>query len=205
MPFNLHELQNGVAYWHNTNWPEDFHNAFYQDMIDINPQGNFDQAWWEQFLPVLGRWRATRPCSHAYFIRRAQNRFQRLSEAWADVIVQHLAEDIENVEWDHISVFPGIVSEIKNVASPVFSSKFCHFLAPAIFPVIDNAAMGNPFPTYQQYYSEGRREWCETDNDIRDALMDLITNEIGPTVAPDYPTKCKVIELCFIGRNQNNG
>lgn len=63
-----------------------------------------------------------------------------------------LASDIAQVQWAQVAAFVKIVSEIKNVASPVFTSKFCHFLAPRIFPFIDNATMGNPFFSYEAYY-----------------------------------------------------
>ena len=205
MPFQPNELNQGIEYWRHTNWPQDFHNAFYQHIANLWVQGLFNQEWWDAFLPILRQWRATRPRSSEYLTERAQNRFDALRNIWINNIVNVIGQDIEAIEWQNIAPFVGMVAEIKNVQSPVFSSKLCHFLAPHIFPVVDNAAMGNPFDSYQAYFNTGRQEWCETDNDTRGILTNLITNEIGPNMVQGYPVKCKVIELCFIGRNQNNG
>ncbi len=205
MPFHPDELNQGIEYWRHTNWPQDFHNAFYQHIAAIRAQGLFNQEWWDAFLPILRQWRATRPRSSEYLTERAQNRFDALNNIWNQNIVPVIGQDIEAIEWINIAPFVSSVAEIKNVHSPVFSSKLCHFLAPHIFPVVDNAAMGNPFESYEEYFNSGRQEWRETDNETRRALMDIIANEIGPDMVPDYPVKSKVIELCFVGRNQNNG
>jgi hypothetical protein len=205
MPFHRNELNQGIEYWRHTNWPQDFHNGFYQHIAEIRAQGLFNQQWWDAFLPILRQWRATRPRSSEYLTERAQNRFAALNYFWNQNIVPVVGQDIEMIEWLHIAPFVLLVAEIKNVQSPVFSSKLCHFLAPQIFPVVDNAAMGNPFCSYEEYFNAGRQEWHETDDDIKEELMDIITNEIGLDMLPDYPEKCKIIELCFIGRNQNNG
>ena len=204
MAFQLRELNQAIAYWRNTNWPQDFHNGFYQHLGEIRAQGLFNQKWWDAYLPILRQWRATRPKSSAYMTQRAQNSFNALNSIWNQDIVPVMAQDIETIEWQIIAPFVRLVAEIKNVHSPVFCSKLCHFLAPHIFPVVDNAAMGNPFDSYEEYFSAGRREWYETENDTRNILIDLISNEIGTNMVPDYPIKCKIIELCFIGRNQNN-
>ena len=205
MAFQPNELNQGIAYWRRTNWPQDFHNAFYQHIAKIRADGLFNQQWWDAFLPILRQWRAHRPRSSAYLTARAQNRFDSLNNSWNQNIVPVIGQDIEAIEWLSIAPFVRLVAEIKNVRSPVFSSKLCHFLAPHIFPVVDNAAMGNPFDSYETYFNAGRQEWCETDNDTKGILTDLITNEIGPNMVLNYPVKCKVIELCLIGRNQNNG
>lgn len=205
MPFQPNELNQGIEYWRHTNWPQDFHNDFYQHIAEIRAQGLFNQEWWDAFLPILRQWRATRPRSSVYLTQQAQNRFDALNNIWNQNIAPVIGQDIEAIDWLNIAQFVRLVAEIKNVRSQVFSSKLCHFLAPHIFPVVDNAAMGNPFDSYEAYFNAGRQEWCETDNDTRDILMDLITNEIEPNMVPGYPVKCKIIELCFIGRNQDNG
>lgn len=100
--------------------------------------------------------------------------------------------------------FPSLAAEIKDVASPVFTSKFCHFLAPRIFPVVDNRAMGNPFETYRQYFVTGRAEWLGTDAATQDELIRLLSQEVGAPLFDGYPTKCKVIEICMIGRHSKS-
>jgi hypothetical protein len=104
------------------------------------------------------------------------------------------------LEWHQIAAFPTLVAEIKDVTSPVFTSKFCHFLAPRIFPVTDNKLMGLPFPTYEAYFTAGRAEWLGTDRATQDDLIKLLTHEVGEPLFGDFPMKCKLIELCMIGR-----
>jgi hypothetical protein len=205
MPLTIGQLKQGISYWRrDTKWPRDFHNEYYQDLAAINPRGGFNQRWWEQFLPILRAWRATRPCSSTFLTCRAQAQFGALHKAWTATVAPHLAKDIGELEWHQIAEFPILVAKIKDVASPVFSSKFCHFLAPHIFPVVDNAAMGNPFGTYEKYFTTARAEWCNTDAKTQAKLSVLLTREIGGSVFSGFPMKCKLIELCMIGRRQNS-
>jgi hypothetical protein len=199
----LGELQRGVTYWRDTGWPRDFHNAFYRDMADTNPHGAFDDSWWAVFLPVLRAWRATRPRGSVFLTARAKARFSALTQTWALTVEPNLGHDIASLEWSQVSTFPMLVGEIKDVASPVFASKFCHFLAPAIFPVVDNAAMGNSFPTYQACFTAYKAEWSSTDEVTRQALVSRLAHLINAPLADGYPTKNKVVELCLIGRNHS--
>jgi len=202
MSFTTGELLAGIRYWRTTQWPRDFHNQYYQQkLMPMNPRGVFNDEWWQQFLPVLVDWSATRPKRHDQLTERARSRFQRLTEAWSTFVAPHLNEDIAVVDWSHVHAFPGVVGEVKAVRSPVFTSKFCHFLAPAIFPVVDNRAMGNPFSSYADYYQTARQEWLGTDSTTQDELVTKLTEAIGPSPPFDaYPMKCKLIELCLIGR-----
>lgn len=203
MPLTLTELNAGIAYWRKTRWPQDFHGAFYSRMQAANPRGCFTQEWWSIFLPELAKWKALRPKSPLLITSRAAARFQRLSEAWAECMTEDvLTADIAQVEWARVVSFVEVVSEIKNVASPVFTSKFCHFLAPGIFPVIDNAAMGNPFPSYKAYYETARGEWLQTPDHIRSELIGVFARDAAIERVSDYPAKSKIVELCLIGRNQ---
>ena len=202
MPLTVDELNSGISYWRTTRWPQDFHNAFYQQMVAANPNGNFTATWWSGFLPILSGWKALRPKSQAFVTGRAVSRFSQLSQDWTGVIVPVLQSDIATVSWSQVSAFPATVAQIKNVTSPVFTSKFCHFLAPHIFPVIDNAAMGNPFSTYQAYYSCAQSQWIATHPSVQADLVGILTHAIGTNPILSYPMKCKIIELCLIGRHQ---
>jgi len=194
------EFERGVTYWLATRWPRDFHNSFYRNMADANPCGAFDDVWWADFLPVLRAWRATRPRGSAFLTMRAQARFSALSRAWALAVEPNLGHYIESLDWFRVSAFPALVAEIKNVASPVFASKFCHFLAPAIYPLVDNAAIGNPFLTYKACFTAYKREWLSTGEATRLALVSRLAHLVGAPLADGYPAKNKVVELCLIGR-----
>jgi len=203
VPLTATELEQGLAYWRTTAWPRDFHNGFYRTMAETNPHGAFDDAWWAGFLPVLRAWIATRPKSSAFLTPRAQERFSALSSTWALCVEPHLGEDIANVEWRDVAPFPALVAEIKDVASPVFASKFCQFLAPPIFPIVDNAAMGNPHATYEAGFNVYRREWLSTDEAVREALVARLAGLIEEPLAGAFPMTNKVVELCLIGRYQS--
>ena len=134
---------------------------------------------------------------------RAQERFAALFRAWTQCVEPRLGGDIANVEWRDVAPFPALVAEIKDVASPVFASKFCHFLAPPIFPIVDNAAMGNPYATYEAGFNAYRREWLSTDEAVREALVARLAGRIEAPLAEDFPMTNKVVELCLIGRHKS--
>jgi hypothetical protein len=195
------EFDRGVEYWFTTKWPRDFHASVYREMAAANPRGSFDDAWWARFLPVLRAWRATRPRGSDYLTERARQRFSGLSRAWVTAVAPHLGADFADLEWRQVAAFPSVVAEIKDVASPVFASKFCHFLAPAFFPIVDNAAMGNPYPTYSDCYAAYQRQWLLTDQRTRHELVLRLRELIGEPLGRSFPIKGKVVELCLIGRN----
>jgi hypothetical protein len=202
MPLTLNELEQGIHHWRNsTSWPQDFHNEFYRNRADIHPNGLFTREWWDRFVPVLSRWRALRPQSRASITARATPRFNILTQAWQTAVVPVMESDIATIDWSRISPFPDAVAPIKNTLSPVFTSKFCHFLAPHIFPVIDNHAMGRPFKSYEHYYLSAQSEWRSTATTVRNTLARRLTKAIGDPIA-SYPMKCKIIELCLIGRHR---
>jgi len=195
------EFDRGVEYWFEVGWPRDFHRSFYTEIAAANPRGAFDDVWWAGFLPVLRAWRATRPRGSDYLTARARARFAGLSRTWASALQPHLGSDVNDVEWRELTAFPALVAEIKNMDPPTFTSKFCHFLAPALFPVVDGAAMGSPFATYAACYAAYQREWRLTDERIRRELTLRMRELIGAPLTDAFPMKNKVIELCLIGRN----
>lgn len=203
MSLTLTEFERGVAYWREKpRWDQDFHNAFYEEMAAANPHGAFDDRWWEGFLRVLHAWVATRPYGGDFLTPRAQARFVEMSRAWTSVVEPNLAGDIESLRWPDIAAFPAIVAEIKGVDSPVFASKFCHFLAPRVFPLVDNEAMGGKYVTYEACWGAYKMEWLTTTvRGLRDELVARLADLVGPSPAAEYPFKNKVVELCLIGRH----
>jgi hypothetical protein len=201
MSLAINELRNGISYWRSKNFPPDFHNGYYEHvLVAVQANGAFNQKWWDRFFPILKSWKATRGTADLIITTWAQARFEGLSKAWAVAVAPHLGKDIAEVEWHQIAAFPAIVTEIKGVASPVFTSKFCHFLAPRLFPVTDNELLGLPYPTYEKHFTASRTEWLGTDSDTQNELIRLLTNEIGKPLFSGFPMKCKLIELCMIGR-----
>jgi len=158
--------------------PQDFHNCFYEhDLAAVQVDGNFDPEWWDRFIRILHSWRATRPYSFNCLTARAQDRFAPMKKIWSVAVSPYLDNDVAGLEWHQIGAFPELVAEIK--PSPVFTAKFCHFLAPRIFPVIDNTAMHNPFRNYEEYFKAARQQWLDTDSALRDELVSILTKAVG--------------------------
>ena len=60
MPLTIEGLKQAVGYWRGTDWPQDFHNAFYEyELAAVQPHGLFNQDWWDRFVRILSSWRAT--------------------------------------------------------------------------------------------------------------------------------------------------
>lgn len=139
--------------------------------------------------------------------------------------------DIEKVKLDQVKSFIKLAEEMKeeliNSRSPVFASKFCHIcIAPQIFPIIDNKYVGldriyrgagrndsdiKNWNHYIDYYADGIDEWCETEEGIREELVESMKKRVskkarekGMEITPHYPLKTRVIELCYAGRRSFN-
>jgi hypothetical protein len=204
----MRELAVGVAFWRNHQWPADFHNADYQDWARQDPHGNFTPTWWHTIqLPRLQAWIATRGATHADLTARFTERAATLSAVWEEACVPHLDDDISTVTWDQVKAFPAEVALIKptKTSSPVFASKFCHFLLPRIFLVVDNEGLGNRWRTYEDYFKYIQDEWDSTTPPTRTGLITELTRLIeaeGDQVSVSFPMINKIVELRLIGRHQ---
>ncbi|SCL43342.1 hypothetical protein GA0070615_6410 [Micromonospora aurantiaca] len=202
----MRELADGVAFWRSRpKWPADFHNTDYQRWGQQNPNGNFTDLWWQPFLRTLQAWIATRPFSGEVLTSRFKEHATALGVAWQEACVKCLEGDISTVTWDEIKVFPNEVAKIKptKAPSPVFTSKFCHFLLPKVFPVVDNEGLGNGWPTYEAYFRFVQEEWQSTGAATRAELVAELTRLIeatGQHVYPGFPMSNKITELRLIGR-----
>lgn len=203
----MRELADGVAFWRNlTGWPDDFHNADYGEWARQRPDGNFTIDWWCRYqLPRLRRWIATRPSSGEVLTARFLDRAAALGTAWEEACVPHLGDDISAVTWAEVQAFSDATAGIKPMKyapSAVFTSKFCHFLLPKIFPVVDTVALGG-WQTYETYFKHVQAEWESTDeataHDLRAELTRLIEMN-GQPVCPEFPMINKIVELRLISR-----
>ena len=90
-----------------------------------------------------------------------------------------------------------------NAPSPVFTSKFCHFLLPRVFPVVDGEGLGNKWSTYEAYFRFAQAEWSGTDAATRNELSGTLTDLIqatGAEVFSGFPMGNKIVELRLMGR-----
>ena len=202
----MRELADGIHFWRGRRaWPADFHNADYARWDGENPHGHFTLEWWGPFLKRLQAWIATRPVSGRELTARFQAALPALSEAWRSACEPHAGEDITTVSWEEVAAFPATVAEIKPTLtpSPVFTSKFCHFLLPPVFPVVDNEGLGNAWATYERYFRFVQREWETTPEEARTKLMAELRGQIEAAGAPvfgGFPLVNKLVELRLIGR-----
>ena len=201
----MQELADGVAFWRSRpRWPSDFHNSDYERWSRENPNGDFNLAWWERFLPLLRLWIATRPVSGDVLTARFMERAPTLSAAWRSACVPVVEHDISTVSWEQVEAFPSEVARIKptRAPSPVFTSKFCHFLLPKVFPVVDNEGLGNRW-TYEEYFKLVQTLWAHTEPGTQTDLVNELTRLIeasGQPVVSEFPMKNKIMELQLMGR-----
>jgi hypothetical protein len=151
----VRELADGLAFWDSRRWGKDLGNADYETWVKENPHGTFTLEWWKPFLRRLNRWKATRGWDDGTVLTsRFVSCRAELSTVWTEACEPFLDDDITSVTWEQVSAFPILVATIKPTRShsPVFASKFCHFLLPRVFPVVDNEGLGNRWSTYQGYF-----------------------------------------------------
>jgi hypothetical protein len=210
----MHELTGGIAFWRQeTTWPPDFHNADYGIWAAENPEGDFTPDWWQQHqLPRLNAWRASRPISGENLTVRFMKGSTALCAAWKQACFPYVEDDISDVTWEAVKAFPDEVGKIKPTKygpSPVFTSKFCHFLLPKVFPVVDTLGLGGGWRTYEAYFKYVQDEWARTEHEVQVALVAELTKHIiaarGEPVSPGFPMVNKVVELRLIGRRHRIG
>jgi hypothetical protein len=204
----LTELRAGVAFWRtHTKWPHDLHNQDYEKWDQENSDGNFTPEWWHRYqLPRLKSWIATRPVSAEILTKSFEASVPILRTAWQAACLPHLKSTISTVAWEDVAAFPFGVAKIKPMkvgTSAVFTSKFCHFLLPRVFPVVDNQALGNSWPSYENYFKYVQAEWESTNAGTRDLLIAELTRvieECGHPVFAEFPMINKIVELRLMGR-----
>ena len=202
MPLTSREFEQGAEYWTTaTRWPADFHNVFYGQMAERNPNGAFDSAWWQPFARELRRWIATRGVSMQVLTRNAEAAFPELADTWERCCAPNTDRDISTVKWGEVSDWVQVVAAIKSVHSPVFRAKFSHFLLPQVFPVVDGGVMGFPFGySYQSHFEGVQREWANTPPELRQELREALVSRIDAPLTATYPVINKIAEICLIGR-----
>lgn len=203
----LRELEDGIRFWGTRpKWPSDLHNRFYRRRAQVN-DGEFSDEWWEQTLSDLQAWIATRRARHADLTARFRRHRSDLRQAWASVVEPHRGGDITTVTWEQVRGLPAVGALIKPTVSSsgVFPSKLSHFIAPALFPVMDQTALPDGHNGYGAYFDLVQRTWATTSAADRAVLRERVTDEIrkaghgGPVAG--YPFVNKIVELRLIGRH----
>jgi len=202
---NNKNLQKGIDLWYTTTWPRDFHNKFYQD-LQLRKQHGLNTAWWEPTVDDLWRWKAIRPLKKRIVLARGQNSLQHLQREYARVqgILGNRTPSLSNLDWKDVANLYHIASRIKDVNSPVFGSKLCHFIIPDAFPVMDSNIIekfeevtGVNAHSYQEYWQFCKSQWVSCV--ARAQLVLMMQEAIGPNIFLHYPYVAKITELCLSG------
>lgn len=202
---NNKNLQKGIALWYTTTWPRDFHNDFYQD-LHLRRQRGLNTEWWRPTVDDLWRWKAIRPLKKEIVLARGENSLQHLQREYARVqgIPGNRTPSLSNLDWRDVANLYHIASQIKNVNSPVFGSKLCHFIMPDAFPVMDSNIIkkfekvtGVNAHSYKEYWQFCKSQWVGCV--ARAQLVGMMQKAIGPNIFLHYPYAAKITELCLSG------
>lgn len=196
------EFDAGLDFWQNsTRWPRDLHNGFYRQLEAEQLPGDFSTLATGPFVGWLLAWKAVRPLSRAEIASRLAARAGELSAAW-QACDAGSDEDIVDVAWSEVAAFTAVVASIKGARTPVFTSKFCHFIAPKTFPVIDTKTMGQPYSRYGDYFRAVQEEWAATDDAVRGDLEVRLREQVAAPLVQSFPVTNKIAEVCLIGRHR---
>jgi hypothetical protein len=195
----IQNLRLGLAAWDTRpTWPKDLHATFYQELATAQSDG-LTEAWWSQIVDHLAAWVALRPRSKADITDCGLPVLGDLQrEADAIRAASNQANPvIGDCSWTTASGLFDVAKKIKNVESPVFASKLCHFILPGVFPVIDGELIGNTSREYRSYWQECRHEWnaCPIEADLHAEIRARVpeNNSAG------FPWRTKLFELCKAG------
>lgn len=151
---NERNLRAAINYWRNEkpNWDPDFHNHHYHELEKLKRNG-FTKKWWKEMVDLLWYWRAIRPKTKKFIYERGLERLDSIETEYMMILddLPNKYAGMENGNWTYIYKLFSTTSEIKNVNSPVFPSKMCHFMLPNQYPVIDWEAVGVRTNHYQHY------------------------------------------------------
>ena len=194
-------LQAGIGGW-KKEWPADFHNRLYSELLQLRQNG-LDSKWWQEIVDVLSDWKAMRPKSKEWINERGLERLTQLNEQYNLILMgnDNREPDLAAVDWEQLVALFNSAASIKNVASPVFGSKLCHFIFPSAFPVVDREFVGIR-GGYEVHWFCCKAHWIECEE--KEELMEILKRAINPPILPGYPWATKITELCLIGRSSSH-
>lgn len=85
-----------------------------------------------------------------------------LAATWQRCCAPLAAQDICDISWEQVADWLTVVDRMKPTSSPVLTSKFAHFLLPAVFPVVDQAVMGRPLGVSYRTHFQGAQDELTT-------------------------------------------
>jgi hypothetical protein len=195
---NLENLKVGIRkFREQKNFPDDFHNSLYATLLEKKKAG-IDENCWDYLIDVLAQWRALRPFSKQSIRIKSQPWLPEIQRNYSRILSEQENEpQITAWEWEQIKGLFDAAYKIKGNDSPVFASKLCHFLFPALYPVADRALINIQRSTYQVYWMNSKLGWISCLD--KDQLQKELQGNIHGAIIPSYPWITKITELCYIG------
>ena len=211
-------LKKGVKIWKGRFPKEnDFHNAFYHRLAEINNEGIFCESWnpkdWRyRILRELGKWYAIRPFSYCQLERRMKPAFLQELQGTVNKLrkdmQKHGISDIasDKASWGLCEPLFEMVRPIKPVKhnAPTFPAKLCHFIFPALFPVSDVTMVKiSDACEYPGYWKCARECWKHSKREhrrLKGVLCEAIKQANEEELLDGYPFACKIAELHVIGK-----
>ncbi len=198
-------LKAGIAEF-KRRWPgeSDFNNRLYWELCTQRAAG---QLTWGRLVDELSAWRALRTSlpghDKRWYLARGEEPFRRMLALVARIQSAHAGRDPDITETrpEELREMFGIAIDIKDVGSPVFASKLCHFLIPSAFPVADQDMLGiSTGDGYWQYWQRCAEGWRTSGE--KEALRGELRSAMSITPFRGYPWATKITELCHSGARQ---
>ncbi len=175
----------------------DFHNGLYLALATYRKNGILP-TYWQELVDILWDWQAirgVRGITKEYIFEEGKKRMDKLIKYYQKIYISSNKQySLENVKWNDVVDLFTTSQDIKGVASPVFASKFCHFLLPHLYPIIDNTLVKGTWNTYHQYWEACKKGWLECRE--KETLIKILKDEIPGDVCPEFPWCTKIVELC---------
>lgn len=173
----------------------EFHDPLYRE-LKLRANNGISESFWRFLVDELTHWRAIRPRTKQWIFDQGIRKLPQLKRHYQRILDLHDGpeQSIEVMNWSELNELFSIAAEIKDVASPVFASKLCHFLLPPAFPVLDNTLVRSNWKTYEQYWSFCKNEWLGCTQ--KDILIAELQREMPTSPCSFYPWATKITELC---------
>ena len=203
----LKHLRKGMERWKakgaTSNWPDDFHNCFYCTQRERMHSRAFTGNWWKCEVDDLSRWKAIRPHPKERILKRGRSRLAQLHSAFDKLMkaTHNGTVQFDRVKWGSAQPLFEVAQSIKNVSSPVFASKLCHFCVPQYYPPYDRDFVRGKV-AYEEYWAACQLHWHKCT--CRRKLRSVLTAQLEDC-SPSFPFATKIVELCIAGWVAYNG
>lgn len=193
---NKANLEEGIRKFKSRpNWDRDFHNSLYKKLYTARQRG-FNSEYLDVLLYWLWDWAALRPRTKEFLKARGMERMPHIEAEYKKILASHgnKEPDLAEAKWEELENLFSLAQEIKNIDSPVFASKMCHFILPGCYFPVDGQFTGLGQP-YKSRWLKAQRAWSDCSD--KGNLIELLKKEIGEGVIAEYPWATKITEMCI--------